>query len=49
MANQFGESLANVDVAAGKTLTFTVVFPSLPGTSAFTVELAESSPAAKPQ
>lgn len=50
MTNQFGESLANVDVVSGKTLTFTAVFLNPPDTlSEYTVELAESAAAPKQQ
>ncbi len=47
MANQFGDSLANLDVAPGKSVPFTIVFRKLPAElSTYTVELVEARPAA---
>ena len=48
MANQFGDSLANLDVAPGKAVPFTIVFRQLPAElSTYTVELAEARPVAQ--
>lgn len=46
MANQFGDSLANLDVAPGKAIPFAIVFRQLPADLAtYTVELVETNPA----
>lgn len=46
MANQFGDSLANLDVAPGKAIPFVIVFRQLPADLAtYTVELVETNPA----
>lgn len=48
MGNQFGESLANLNVTPGQSIPFTIVFRKLPKTlSEFVVEVADSKPAAK--
>ncbi|MCF6178258.1 MAG: zinc-ribbon domain-containing protein [Geopsychrobacter sp.] len=48
MGNQFGESLANLNVTSGQSIPFTIVFRKLPKTlSEFVVELADSKPAAQ--
>jgi len=45
MANQFGDSLANLDVAPGQPIPFTIVFRQLsPDLSTYTVELVEARP-----
>lgn len=46
MNNQFGDSLSNLNVPAGKSIPFTVVFRNLPpGLSEFSVEVVDSKPA----
>jgi len=46
--NQFGDSLSNLDVAAGASLPYSIVFSKLPADLAeFNVEVAESTPGAK--
>ena len=48
MGNQFGESLANLNVTPGQSIPFTIVFHKLPKTlSEFVVEVADSKPAAQ--
>jgi predicted Zn finger-like uncharacterized protein len=48
MGNQFGESLANLNVTRGQSIPFTIVFRKLPKTlSEFVVEVADSKPAAQ--
>ncbi len=48
MGNQFGESLANLNVTPGQSIPFTIVFRKLPKTlSEFVVEVADSKPAAQ--
>ncbi|WP_245555012.1 DUF3426 domain-containing protein [Geopsychrobacter electrodiphilus] len=48
MGNQFGESLANLNVTTGQSIPFTIVFRKLPKTlSEFVVEVAGSKPAAQ--
>ncbi len=48
MGNQFGESLANLNVTPNQSIPFTIVFRKLPRTlSEFVVEVADSKPAAQ--
>ena len=48
MGNQFGESLANLNVTPNQSIPFTIVFRKLPKTlSEFIVEVADSKPAAQ--
>ena len=48
MGNQFGESLANLNVTPNQSIPFTIVFRKLPKTlSEFVVEVADSKPAAQ--
>ncbi|ABA89784.1 protein of unknown function, MJ0042_CXXC and DUF3426 domain-containing [Syntrophotalea carbinolica DSM 2380] len=48
MNNQFGDSLSNLNVPAGKSIPFTVVFRNLPpGLSEFSVEVVDSKPASR--
>jgi predicted Zn finger-like uncharacterized protein len=48
MGNQFGESLANLNVTPKQSIPFTIVFRKLPKTlSEFVVEVADSKPAAQ--
>ncbi len=48
LANQFGDSLSNLDVAPNVDLPFTIVFANLPANLAeFNVEVAESTPGSK--
>lgn len=48
MGNQFGESLANLNVTQNQSIPFTIVFRNLPKTlSEFVVEVADSKPAAQ--
>ncbi len=48
MGNQFGESLANLNVTPNQAIPFTIVFRKLPKTlSEFVVEVAGSKPAAQ--
>lgn len=48
MNNQFGDSLSNLNVPAGKAVPFTIVFRNLPeGLSEFSVEVIDSKPASR--
>ncbi len=48
MNNQFGDSLSNLNVPAGKAVPFTIVFRNLPeGLSEFSVEVIDSRPASR--
>ncbi len=48
MGNQFGESLANLNVTPKQSIPFTIVFRKLPKTlSEFVVEIADTKPAAQ--
>jgi predicted Zn finger-like uncharacterized protein len=48
MGNQFGESLANLNVTPNQSIPFTIVFRKLPKTlSEFVVEVADTKPAAQ--
>ena len=48
MGNQFGESLANLNVTPGQIIPFTIVFRDIPDELAeFVVEVADSNPAAQ--
>jgi len=48
MGNQFGESLANLNVTPKQSIPFTIVFRKLPKTlSEFVVEVADTKPAAQ--
>jgi hypothetical protein len=47
MNNQFGDSLSNMNVAAGATIPFTIVFRNLPdGLANINVEVVDSKPGA---
>ena len=47
MNNQFGDSLSNMNVAAGASIPFTIVFRNLPdGIANINVEVVESKPGA---
>lgn len=48
MNNQFGDSLSNLNVPAGKSIPFTIVFRNLPeGLSEFSVEVVDSKPVSR--
>ncbi len=48
MNNQFGDSLSNLNVPAGKTIPFTIVFRNLPAElNEFAVEVVDSKPASR--
>lgn len=48
MSNQFGDSLSNLNVPAGKAIPFTIVFRNLPaGLNEFSVEVVDSKPASR--
>lgn len=48
MNNQFGDSLSNMNVAAGASIPFTIVFRNLPaGIANINVEVADSKPGAR--
>ncbi|BCR04139.1 hypothetical protein DESUT3_12080 [Desulfuromonas versatilis] len=48
MNNQFGDSLSNLNIGAGKAIPFTIVFKNLPPDLAeFIVEVVDSKPASK--
>jgi hypothetical protein len=47
MNNQFGDSLSNMNVAAGASIPFTIVFRNLPeGLANINVEVVDSNPGA---
>jgi len=48
MGNQFGASLANLNVTSGQSIPFTIVFRNLPKSlSEFVVEVVDSKPVTK--
>lgn len=48
MGNQFGASLANLNVTSGQSIPFTIVFRNLPKSlSEFVVEIVDSKPVTK--
>jgi len=48
MNNQFGDSLSNLNVPAGKAIPFTIVFHNLPAElSEFSVEVVDSKSASR--